>query len=92
LTRSDDAPGGKDFIVGGASAFIDNLTPRAVLSACLEENARRLAGFDRRLLVPRLAPQVARLALGVLEWWPRGNQRDGAPRRAHGPSATSARR
>src|SRR5262245_11694933 len=66
LTRSDDAPEGKDFIVSGASAFIDNLTPRAVLAACLEENARRLAEFDRRLLVPRLAPRLGRLALGVL--------------------------
>jgi hypothetical protein len=92
LTRSDDAPEGKDFIVSGASAFIDNLTPRAVLAACLEENSRRLAGFDRRLLVPRLAPRLGRLALGVLEWWSRGNPRNGAPRPAPGPSASGARR
>jgi hypothetical protein len=39
-----------DFILSGADAFVDNLTPGTVLAACLEENARRLGGFDRRLL------------------------------------------
>jgi hypothetical protein len=71
LAGGDDTPEGKDFIISGASAFVDNLTPRTVLAACLEENARRLSGFDRRLLVPRLAPTVAQIALGVLERLPR---------------------
>jgi hypothetical protein len=66
LAGSGDSSDGKDFIISGADAFVDHLTPGAVLAACLEENARRLAGFDRRLLVPRLAPRLARLALGVL--------------------------
>jgi hypothetical protein len=66
LVRDDDAPQGQDFIVSGASAFVDDLTPALVLSRCLAENERRLAGFDRRLLVPRLGPAVAGLALSVL--------------------------
>src|SRR5215472_2526940 len=71
LARSGDTREGKDFVISGAEAFVDNLTPSVILAACLEENTRRLAGFDRRLLVPRLAPRLAGLALGVLEWWPR---------------------
>jgi len=66
LALSGGASEGKDFIVSGADAFVDNLTPAVVLAACLEENARRLAGFDRRLLVPQLAPRLARFALAVL--------------------------
>lgn len=71
LAFSNDGGDGKDFIVSGADAFVDNLTPAVVLAACLEENTRRLAGFDRRLLVPQLAPRLARLALGVLKRLPR---------------------
>src|SRR4029453_16847298 len=47
LVRDDDTPEGEDFIVSGASAFIDDLTPTLLLSRCLAENERRLAGFDR---------------------------------------------
>ena len=72
---SDDTPEGKDFIVSGADAFVENLTPAAVLAACLEENTRRLARFDRRLLVPRLVPRLAGLALGVLNRLPHRGRR-----------------
>src|SRR5215470_6864158 len=71
LAFANDDGEGKDFIVSGADAFVENLTPGAVLAACLEENTRRLAGFDRRLLRPQLAPRLARLALGVLNLRPR---------------------
>src|SRR5262245_28425725 len=67
LVRDDETPEGKGFIVSGASAFVDDLTPTLVLSRCLAENERRLAGFDRRLIVPRLGPTLARVALAVLE-------------------------
>jgi len=70
LAFSNDGDDGKDFIVSGADAFVGNLTPAVVLAACLEENTRRLGGFDRRLLVPQLAPRLARLALGVLRRLP----------------------
>lgn len=70
LMRDDDAPEGKDFVVTGATAFMENLTPKLVISASLSENARRLAGFDRRLVVPRLAPRLARIALTALDLLP----------------------
>jgi len=70
LVRGDDTEEGADFIVTGAQAFVDDLTPRLVVSTCLSENERRMAGFDRRLLVPRLVPAVARLADAVLRLVP----------------------
>ena len=92
LAFSDDAADGKDFIISGADAFVDNLSPGAVLAACLEESTRRLAGFDRRLLVPQLAPRLARLALGVLNRLPRRGRREGSQRATGGPSATGQNR
>jgi len=75
LAFSDDTAEGKDFIISGAEAFVENLTPAAVLAACLEENTRRLAVFDRRLLRPQLAPRLARLALGILNRLPHRGRR-----------------
>src|SRR5262249_55929919 len=75
LAFSDDTAEGKDFIISGAEAFVENLPPAAVLAACLEENTRRLAGFDRRLLRPQLAPRLARLALGILNRLPHRGRR-----------------
>jgi hypothetical protein len=87
LAFSDNTAEGKDFIISGAEAFVENLTPGAVLAACLEENTRRLAGFDRRLLVPELAPRLARLALGVLNRLPHRGRPVGQQCRAVGTSA-----
>jgi hypothetical protein len=56
--------GGSGFTVGGATSVVRDLTPAGFLETCLAENARRLAGFDPRLLRPRLMPALAR---GVLE-------------------------
>jgi len=92
LALSDDTAEGKDFIIRGAEALVDNLTPAAVLAACLEENTRRLAGFDRRLLVPRLAPRLARLVLGVLGLLPRRGRSEGPQRAVGGPSADASDR
>jgi hypothetical protein len=66
----DDGDEGADFIVTGAQAFVDELTPRLVLESCLSENERRMAGFDRRLVVPSLVPRLARTALAALKLVP----------------------
>lgn len=81
LAFSKETDEGKDFIVTGADAFVDNLTPGVVLTACLEENTRRLAEFDRRLLAPRFAPRMARVALGIITRLPRRNGHRLAERR-----------
>jgi hypothetical protein len=95
LVRDDDTPEGEDFLITGASAFVEELTPTLVLSRCLAENERRLAGFDRRLIVPRLGPALARAALSVLEWMParrpptpRPERRGGEPTRDPVDAAT----
>jgi len=70
LLGDDDAEEGADFIVKGAEAFVDNLTPHLVIEACVSENERRLAKFDRRLLVPRLVPRLAAFGGTVLRLVP----------------------
>jgi hypothetical protein len=88
LARNDDTPEGEDFLITGASSFVDDLTPTLVLSRCLAENERRLAGFDRRLIVPRLGPALARAVLSVLERLPA--RRPAAPQPAR-PGGEPAR-
>jgi hypothetical protein len=78
LLGDDDSEEGADFIVTGAQAFVDHLTPKLVVRTCIEENERRLAGFDRRLLVPRLIPGLARLAWAGLRWIPERGESAGA--------------
>lgn len=70
LLGNDDADEGADFIVKGAEAFVDDLTPHLVIDACVSENERRLAGFDRRLLIPTLVPRLATFGGVVLKLVP----------------------
>ena len=50
-------------------ASLGEISPRSFIELCLNENERRLAPYDPRLLRPRLAPTLARL---VLMFLPRG--------------------
>lgn len=86
LVNDDDGDEGQDFIVTGAQAFVDDLSPRLVLSTCLQENARRMAEFDPRLLQPRLLPRLARVALGAISLVPRSKSAR-AESKARGPAA-----
>ncbi|MBT40205.1 MAG: hypothetical protein CL938_16840 [Deltaproteobacteria bacterium] len=70
LVKVDDAEPGAAFIVTGARDFTDSLTPRLVLETCVAENERRLAGFDRRLLMPTFVPRLARVARRALSLVP----------------------
>lgn len=88
LVRDDDAEEGADFILTGAQAFVDDLTPKLVLKTCLEENERRLANFDRRLIVPRLIPGLAGLANAALRLVPSRGPTPPAPTRVSGPDRT----
>jgi hypothetical protein len=44
---------------------------RDLMMLCLQENDRRFAGYDPRLLRPTTVPRLARLALGATRLWPR---------------------
>lgn len=71
LFTDDEADEAENFVVTGASAFVDNLTPRLVIATCLSENARRMSGFDPRLIQPRLVPGLARMGLAALRVVPK---------------------
>ncbi len=60
----------KSFTFTGANTFIDTLTPQAFLTACLEENTRRMSYFDQRLLQPKLLSTVSKVALNILNFLP----------------------
>ncbi len=66
------------FTLKSHSVFGD-FSLRAFLETCLEENARRLAPYDQRLLRPMLVPSVVRAVVRVL------------PRKAANKPATDAK-
>ncbi|MBN8905305.1 MAG: ferritin-like domain-containing protein [Rhodospirillales bacterium] len=72
----DDDKGKKqdnNFTLTGSSAVSDaDLDPFGLMRICLEENDRRFAGYDRRLLRPTTTPALARLAVRVAGWFGRG--------------------
>jgi hypothetical protein len=43
------------------------LSPAELIDLCLVENDRRMAGYDERLLRPRLVPALARFARRFLK-------------------------
>ena len=51
-----------NFALQGSSAIGVDLSPAELIDLCLAENDRRMAGYDERLLRPKLAPAVARFA------------------------------
>jgi hypothetical protein len=65
-----------DAAIAGDELF-QGLTVTRVLEACLSENQRLMAAFDRRLLRPQLMPRIARVALafGRIPERLRGNDR-----------------
>lgn len=61
-----------NFTVHGAQA----VTPVKIgffelMRVCLQENERRLAGYDPRLYRPTLVPAMAKFVLGIGKLWPR---------------------
>jgi hypothetical protein len=57
-----DADDGADFTMQVPDS-IGEVTLRTLAETCLAENERRLAGYDRRLLRPRLVPRLVRQML-----------------------------
>jgi hypothetical protein len=72
LARTIDAEGHEqrqdnNFTMSGAkSVSVCELSTAELLRLCLQENDRRFAGYDRRLLRPRTVPALARFALRLI--------------------------
>jgi hypothetical protein len=64
--RADKGASGNNFVVAGGETLTAGLTPRRLLEAALEEDTRRMARYDARLVRPRIMPFLARVALRFL--------------------------
>ncbi|HET9148528.1 MAG TPA: ferritin-like domain-containing protein [Acetobacteraceae bacterium] len=51
-----------NFTVNGAKALADEMDPAVLMDICLEENEKRMAGYDERLLRPNTMPRLTRFA------------------------------
>jgi hypothetical protein len=54
------------------------IQPRDLMMICLEENDRRFAGYDGRLVRPTLVPRLVRFALALTRPWARKRRRPAA--------------
>jgi hypothetical protein len=65
IARGVDGLDGGDanFTINGSKALSDEMDPLALIEICLEEDKRRMAGYDLRLKRPTTMPKLARLAL-----------------------------
>jgi hypothetical protein len=82
MDDGSDKKADNSFTLTGAKAVTDiDLGPAALMLVCLEENDRRFAGYDARLLRPTTTPALARFFCWVTR------ARRGA-RRGHGAGGT----
>lgn len=64
---------GAGFTATNADSFaLDDLTPETFLSACIEENKKRMSKFDPQLMQPQLMPRLANIALSTVQLLPKG--------------------
>jgi hypothetical protein len=70
-------PQDNNFTVTGSKAVsAEEISVRGLMEICLEENDRRFAGYDPRLLRPTTMPFLVRLALKIL---PKGKKSTAQP-------------
>jgi len=78
MARGIDAAPAPDnnFTLNGAqSVSTDGIRLPALLALCLDENARRFAGYDERLLRPATVPRLVRFALRLARPFARSQAR-----------------
>ncbi|HQT68497.1 MAG: aminomethyltransferase [Rhodospirillales bacterium 20-60-12] len=51
-----------NFTINGAAALADEMDPAKLIDICIEEDIKRMAGYDKRLLRPTTMPKLARFA------------------------------
>ena len=54
--------GDANFTLNGGATLADEMDPAILIDICLEEDKRRMAGYDARLIRPTTMPRLARLA------------------------------
>ncbi|HQT62948.1 MAG: aminomethyltransferase [Acidocella sp. 20-57-95] len=54
--------GDANFTVNGSKALADEMDPATLIDICLEEDKKRMSGYDPRLLRPTTMPKLARFA------------------------------
>jgi hypothetical protein len=64
MARGVDGLDGADanFTMNGGKALADEMDPAVLMDICLEEDKRRMAGYDPRLLRPTTMPKLVRFA------------------------------
>jgi hypothetical protein len=64
IARNVDGLEGADanFTMNGSKALSDEMDPAILIDICLEEDKKRMAGYDLRLLRPTTMPRLARMA------------------------------
>jgi hypothetical protein len=77
IARSVDGLEGGDanFTMNGSKALSDEMDPAVLIDICLEEDKRRMAGYDARLLRPTTMPKLARFARLFIKPKTKSNQR-----------------
>ena len=58
--------GGDNFTASGHESMGIDIDLPGLLNVCLEENSRRMARYDARLVRPRIMPRLVRMALPFL--------------------------
>jgi hypothetical protein len=54
--------GDANFTVTGTQQLADEMDPAKLIDICLEEDKKRMAGYDSRLLRPTTMPKLAKIA------------------------------
>ncbi len=64
IARDVDGLDGGDanFTVNGSKALSEEMDPARLIDICLEEDKKRMSGYDDRLLRPTTVPKLARIA------------------------------
>jgi hypothetical protein len=64
IARSVDGLENADanFTMNGSKALSDEMDPAVLIDICLDEDKKRMAGYDKRLLRPTTMPRLARIA------------------------------
>ncbi len=62
IETAKDVGGGDNFAMTGHESMGIDVDVAGLMDTCLAENERRMAGYDERLLRPRIVPRLVRLA------------------------------